>query len=172
MVDTAPRGWLAWVGQGLLYGFFALLIGVFSAWPAYRVLGDNDALLKLSFSHAGKPIAECRKRSPQELAKLPPNMRAPMDCPRERSPVVVELDIDGAPALRVVAPPSGLRRDGSSSVYRRLTLPAGSHRIAVRLKDDVRAPGFTHQLETTLTLAPAQIVVIDFDPSTQRITVK
>ena len=33
----------------------------------------------------------------QELAKLPPNMRTKMDCPRQRSEVQVELDMDGKP---------------------------------------------------------------------------
>ena len=32
---------------------------------------------------------------PEELAKLAPNMRTPMDCPRERSPVRVRLELDG-----------------------------------------------------------------------------
>jgi hypothetical protein len=162
----------AWAGQAVLYGLFAAAIGLFSAWPAYRPLPPDQALLKLSFGHAGKPVAECRQRDPAELAKLPPNMRAPLDCPRERSPVTVELDIDGKPVLREVLPPSGLKRDGASSIYRRIALPAGTHRVAVRLKDDARAADFTHRHETTVQLAPAQIAVIDFDAATQRITVR
>jgi hypothetical protein len=162
----------AWAGQALLYGLFAAVIGVFSAWPTYRPLPADQALLKLSFGHAGKPVAECRQRDAAELAKLPPNMRAPLDCPRERSPVTVELDIDGRPALREVLPPSGLKRDGASSIYRRIALPAGTHRIAVRLKDDARATDFTHRHEQAVTLEPAQIAVIDFDAATQRITVR
>jgi hypothetical protein len=169
---SAPRGWAAWGGQALLYGLFAAVIGVFSTWPSYRHLAPGQSALKISFTHSGQPVSECRQRTPEELAKLQPNMRAPLDCPRERSPVVIELDVDGVSALRHVAPPSGLSRDGASSVYRRITLPAGTHHLAVRLKDDVRAPGFTHTHEATVTLQPAQIVVVDFDASTQRITVR
>ena len=66
-------------------------------------------------------------------------MRAPTNCPRERSPITVEVDVDGSRALRHVARPSGLSQDGASAVYQRLQVPAGAHRIAVRLKDDVRA---------------------------------
>lgn len=175
MVEVAGAersGPAAWAGQALLYGLFAAVIGVFSAWPTYHPLPPDMALLKLSFGHAGKPVAECRARDPAELAKLPPNMRAPLDCPRERSPVTVELDIDGRPVLRELLPPSGLKRDGASSIYRRIELAAGTHRIAVRLKDDVRAADFTHRHEQTLTLDPAQIVVVDFDAATQRITVR
>ena len=77
----------AWLGQVVLYALFALVIGVFSRWPVYQHLGSDQALIKLSFTHAGKPLGDCRRQSAAELAKLPPNMRAPMKCPRERSPV-------------------------------------------------------------------------------------
>ena len=92
-----------------------------------------------------------------------PNMRKALDCPRERSPVTVELDIDGAPAARTTAAPSGLSRDGASAIYHRLPVPAGERTVEVRLRDDVRAEGFTHRLQQRVTLTPAQVLVIDFD---------
>lgn len=162
-LHTAPRGPGAWLGQALLYGLFALGIAVFSHWPPYRHLAPDTALIKLSLVHAGKPVGECRQLSPEELAKLPPNMRAPVVCPRERSPVVVELDIDGVPAARVSADPSGLSSDGASAVYARLPVAAGERELSVRLNDDARQPGFTYHLDRRVTLAPAQVLVIDFD---------
>ncbi|MEO8081723.1 MAG: hypothetical protein ABI641_14415 [Caldimonas sp.] len=156
---------LAWLGQAVLYGLFALVIGVFSAWPAYRHLAVGQALIKVSFNHQGKPVSECREATPEELAKLPRNMRAPRICPRERSPITVELDLDGDRAVHQVAQPSGLSRDGASAYYRRIEVPAGSHRIVVRIKDDVRSPGFDYVREASVTLAPAQILVVDFDPN-------
>jgi hypothetical protein len=169
---TTPSTPLAWGGQAVLYGLFALVIGVFSAWPAYHPLAADHALVKLSFSHTGKPVSDCRPQSAEELAKLPPNMRAPVRCPRERSPIVVELDVDGRPALRHVAQPSGLSKDGAASVYHRLALPAGTHRLTVRLRDDARSTGFDHVREATVTLTPAEILVIDFDPATRQITLQ
>ncbi len=170
---TAPRLHpRAWLGQVLLYALFAAIIGVFSHWPTYRHLAADKALIKLSFSHTGKSVSDCAKQTPEQLAKLPPNMRAPVRCPRERSPIVVELDVDGAPALRHAAKPSGLSKDGASSVYHRLEVDAGTHRVAVRLQDDVRASGFAHVHEQTVTLKPAQILVIDFDTATQLITIE
>ncbi len=162
----------AWVGQVLLYGFFALVIGVFSQWPSYQHLGADEALIKVSFTHAGKPAGECVKVSDADLAKLPPNMRAPIKCPRERSPVSIEVDIDGVNALRRVAAPSGLSKDGASAVYQRLQVPAGEKRIAVRMNDDARQQGFTHESETVVTLVPAQILVIDFDAENGAITLR
>ena len=94
----------AWFGQALLYALFALIIGVFSQWPPYRHLEPGQALIKVSFNHQGKPVSACRLATAQELGKLPPNMRAPLVCPRERSPITVEMDLDGAAALRHLAP--------------------------------------------------------------------
>lgn len=160
------------LAQILLFGAFGLVIGVFSRWPAYQVLASERAVVKLSFSHHGKPVSECRPTSAAELAKLPPNMRAPVQCPRERSPVTVEIDVDGQTVYRHAARPSGLSKDGASAVYQRLELAAGTHQLAVRLNDDARQPGYTHVREETVVLKPAQILVIDFDSQAGGITFK
>ena len=65
MPDTPARnptrlGPRAWLGQLLLYGLFALTIGVFSQWPHYRHLQADEALIKLSFTRVGKPVGDCR----------------------------------------------------------------------------------------------------------------
>jgi len=159
----------AWTGQVLLYGLFALVIAVFSGWPAYHPLPPGQALLKVSFIHHAQRVAECRPFTAQELAKLAPNMRTPMKCERERAPVLIEVDLDGATVYRHEAVPSGLSRDGASSVYHRLQVPAGQHRLTVRLKDRV-GPAFNHTREATVTLQPAQVLVIDFDAEKGGIT--
>jgi hypothetical protein len=159
-----------WVGQVVLYGLFALFIGIFSSWPGYQALPPEQALVKVSFIHHGQRVAECRPFTADELAKLAPNMRTPMKCQRERSPVTIEVDLDGATVYRHVAAPSGLSRDGASSVYHRIAVPAGEHRIAVRLNDSASARGFTHTRDSTLTLKPAQVLVIDFDAEKGGIT--
>jgi hypothetical protein len=172
--QTAPRSTTAaaWAGQVVLYALFALAIGTFSTWPAYRHLPADQALIKLSFTHHGKRVSECRQLGAAELAKLPPNMRAPTQCPRERVPVVVELDIDGAPTVRHSAAPSGLSRDGASAIYRRLPVAAGQHRIAVRLKDSPGAAAFDFSRDEVVTLKPAQVLVIDFDAEEGGITLR
>ena len=120
------------------------------------------SLIKLSISHLGD--RECRKRTPEELQKLPPNMRAPMDCPRERSDINLEVDIDGQPAFRTVMHPTGLYKDGVSTVYKRFELKAGSHQVVVRMNDNLVKPGFNFVKEEQVTLKPAQVMVIDFNP--------
>jgi hypothetical protein len=156
--------------QALLYGVFALIIGTFSNSPPYQHLANDQALIKLSFSMHGKLISACRQRSAEELAKMPPNMRAPLDCKRERSPVTIEIALDGAPAYRHVAVPSGLSQDGASTVYQRFPVTAGLHQVSVRLQDDARAAGFNYQREQSITLKPGQVMVIDFNAEKGGIT--
>lgn len=170
--QPAPRSIGSLVGQLLLYALFALVIGVFSHWPTYRHVGDDQALIKVSFTHTGKPLGECRTQSEAELAKLPPNMRAPMVCPRERSPVRFELAVDGQTVLTRSSPPSGLSRDGASAMYQRLVVPAGEHHLRVRLNDDARSVGFAYEREATVRLAPSQVLVIDFDAAKGGITLQ
>ena len=84
----------------------------------------------------------------------------------------LEVDIDGKPAARMSAPPSGLSRDGASAVYRRLPVAAGEREFAVRMRDNARSAGFDYTLERRVTLKPAQVLVIDFDPHRGTLTLQ
>ena len=95
----------------------------------------GQALLRLSFSHAAQRKSPCRERSAEELAKLPPNMRGRQDCPRERAPVIVELELDGVCRRRHRRRPRGCRAT-APRCYRRFAVPAGTHRLAARLADN------------------------------------
>ena len=158
-----------WLGQGILYAALATVIVVFSRWPSYQNLAADRALIKISISHQGQLLGDCVELTPQELAKLPPNMRAPKSCPRELSPLTVEVDVDGQLAHRQGAKPSGLSGDGAAVVYRRLEVPAGKHHIEVRMKDNARSEGFDYTRSEEIELAPAEILVVDFDAATRRI---
>ncbi|MFZ5558772.1 MAG: hypothetical protein ACOZDY_18985 [Pseudomonadota bacterium] len=152
---------LHYLAQALLYLPFMAFIGYFSNQPTYHPLGPDEALLRVSIRHAGERKEECRERSPEELAKLSPNMRAPTVCPRERVPITVELEIDGEVVFHQVAPPSGFARDLASTVHWRRPVPAGKHRIVARL-NDVPREGFNHVHEADIDLAPGAALVIDF----------
>jgi hypothetical protein len=149
-------------GQVVLYGAFAAVIGYFATDPVYRQIPDDIALIKVSFSHLGD--RECRKRTPEELEKMPRNMRAPMDCPRERSDIKVEVDLDDKPLLKHTLHPTGLYKDGISTMYKRFEIKAGEHKLAVRMQDNTALEGWRFAKEETITLKPAQVLVIDFNP--------
>ena len=155
---------LRYGAQALLYAAFVAVIGYLSTSPAYQHLAPGEALLKLSLTHAGARKEACRQRSAEELAKLAPNMRAQSVCPRERVPVTVEVTLDDAPLFRVVASPSGFSKDGASTIYRRVPVAAGRHRIGARLADNP-AGEFTFADAATVDLAPGRVIVIDFDPA-------
>ena len=152
---------LAYVGQGAAYLLLALGIGYFSDRPAYTHFPPEMALIKLSFAHGAKK-EECRRRTSEELASLPPNMRRPLACSRERLPVTVELLLDGAPLYRAVLPPTGLAGDGPSRAYQRFPVPAGRHELVARLRDSDRSEGFDYERTAVLEFAPAQSLAIDF----------
>lgn len=150
------------LGQALLYGLFAATIGLLSGWPALRQLADDEALLRLSFTHPGRLIADCRARSTEEMAKMPANMRQVQDCPRERSAVRVQLELDGTMLVDEAFAPGGLRRDGAAAAYRRMAIGAGRHSLRVRLNDDVRVADFMYERDQDIDVRPGQVVLVDF----------
>jgi hypothetical protein len=152
--------------QALNYTLFMLLVWYFSAAPPYTQLTPDQAVVTVAFSHAGERREECRQLSQEELARLPPNMRAPMDCPRERSPVTVELLLDGELLIEEVARAPGLYSDLGIDVYRTAKVPVGEHTLAVRMNDNVRVEGPTYTHEKTVTLEPGQLLVVDFNSET------
>ena len=144
------------------YAAFAAFVGYFSSAPPYRHLAPDRAVVKVSLAHAGERKQPCRERSAEELARLAPNMRAATDCPRERSDVAVEIEMDGQVIYRAVERAPGLRHDLPATLYRRIEVPAGVHRFRARLGDTATG-GFRYEGEANVDLAPARVLVVDFD---------
>jgi hypothetical protein len=158
---------LRWMGQAIAYAAFAVFVGYFSDTPAYVHLDPGDALIKLSFSHSGERLVECRKLTYEEISRLPPSERRPQEaCPRERVPLLVELEINGQLIYRELLPPAGFARDGESTVYERFTVSAGRHHVLARLRDSTREQGFDYVHEEMIELEPGQNFVVDFREET------
>ena len=153
---------LRFAAQLALYAPLMALLAYFSTEPRFSVVAPGEALVRVSLIHATQRREACRERSAEELAKLPPNMRAAQDCPRERAPLLVEVELDGKLVLRREAQPSGLRRDGNAAVYERFALPAGRHRIVARLRDRPEG-GFGYVKDETVELAAGRVLIIDFN---------
>jgi len=151
-------------------GQFAVIAALFAAvasfadWPTYRQTPPGSGVVMLSFVHGADRQADCRRLKPEEIAKLPPNMRRVQECPRGRRPLYVELDIGDRVAYRASLPPTGLAGDGPSRVYQRFVLPVGQYDVAIRMRDTARTEGFDHQRADRLALGPDQMFVIDFRP--------
>jgi len=149
-------------------GQFIVIVALFASvaaladWPVYRQTPRGTAIVILTFVHGADRRAECRRLTPEEIAKLPLNMRRVQDCPRGRRPVYVELDIGNEVAYRASLAPTGIAGDGPSRVYQRFALPAGQYDVAVRMRDTTRHEGFDYEREEKITLKPDQMFVIDF----------
>lgn len=157
----------AWSGQAIAYALFAVVVGYFSNAPAYKYQDPENAQIKVSFSHAGHRKEECRQLTPEEIAKLPPNMRRPTDCPRARWPVDLEVVLDEQVLYRGVHTPTGLWDDGPSTIYQRFSVPTGTHRLSVRLRDSGRTEGYDYAQTAEVELQPRQNFVVGFRAETE-----
>ncbi len=155
----------AYLGQALAYLAFMSLVGYLAQAPAYTHFSPEETLIKVSFTHTAQRLGECRKRTAEELAELPPNMRKPMDCPRERSPMEVLIRLDGKPVYHETIPPSGLWGGGSASVYQRFQVEAGTHTLEARLRDDADLEDYNYTRKKEVELKGGAVFVIDFDPA-------
>jgi hypothetical protein len=140
------------------------LVAYLSSAPAYQHFAADQALLKVTFIHGGQHPGGCRERTAEELQELAPNMRRKLSCPRERLPVVIQLEVDGRTVHHESVPPSGLHDDGPSVFYGGFPLSAGDHTITVRLRDSDRADGFDYEGTHAFSLSPAQLMIVQFRP--------
>ena len=150
------------IGLAAVLAVFAVLLGYFTYRPSYVHFRDDEALIKVSFTTGGQRVGTCIRRSRAELAKLPPQERKAVICPRERYPVRLEVLVDGTPRYRATVRPAGLSRDGSSKFYRGLVVSPGRHLIVARLVESGRAAGFDYETRKEVALAPRQHFIIDF----------
>lgn len=162
-VDNRP---LRYILQAVNYTIFMALIWYFSTAPSVRVIEDDVAMITVAFSHAGATREECRKLSQEELMKLPPNMRKLDDCPRERSPIIIEAMLDGEVIFTKTMLPPGIYSDGGVNIYYSSKVPAGTHKFEIKMDDSVRKEGFNHKFEQDITIDPQQILLIEFEPLT------
>jgi hypothetical protein len=102
------------IGQSVFFAAAAAFIGYVSGHPVYRQVPEGEAQIKLALQHAGARVADCRRRTAEELAKLPTAERRPNDCSRARVPLVVAISVDGKPVYEDLLEPTGFARDGAA----------------------------------------------------------
>lgn len=154
------------------YTLFMGLVWYFSFSPQYVRLTPEESMITLALSHAGKPVQECHRKSQEELAKLPPNMRVLEDCPRERSPVKIEVLMDNNPVIDDVVDPPGLYKDQGVDIYKSVKVPTGDHEIEIRMNDNIRVKGATHHYRKSVSLESAQLLVIQFNSGQNQFVIR
>ena len=148
--------------QVIAIGLTIALLGYFADSPRHRYIAEGQAQIKLSFMHVGARVAECRRRTPEELAALPQHMRRPLDCARERVPVVVKIALDGTILYHEALLATGLRQDGPARGHATFRVPVGEYRISVSIRDTRREEGFDYERQETIVLTSGQNLVIDY----------
>jgi hypothetical protein len=151
-----------YAAQAVLYALFFIPLAYLTHAPIHKHLAQDMAVLKVAVRHAGKIVGECTTLSKEAYANLPANMKRPETCPRERSPLQLELILDGEILYADSVAASGLHSDGVSSMYRRFVIPAGAHHLELFMNDDVSAAGHTWTLQQDIELQPAQVMVANF----------
>jgi ferredoxin/coenzyme F420-reducing hydrogenase delta subunit len=155
-----------------LLALFSVLVGALSVWPKFQLLDDGMAMVSLSFSHAGQRIRECRKLTQEELNELPPNMRKPDDCPRERLPVHVVFRVGEETIYEATRRPTGLWKDGSANVYQRLQMEAGKQQLFIGMNESGATDGFDYSLSGEVELRPGDHLVVEFDQTAKTFVFK
>ena len=155
---------LSFVAQAAIYGVFAAALIYGSSRATYERVPPDAALIKLSFAHGANRIGECHKRTREELSELAPNMRAALDCPRQRLDIVIEMKIDNKVMYHDVLTPTGLHGDGVAITYQRFIVPSGRHALELSLKDSARTDGYDYVSSRIVDLSPGQSLAIDFQP--------
>jgi hypothetical protein len=148
--------------QVLVISLMLAAIGYFADSPAYRVLDDIETEIKLVVRHSGKLIGECTAYSPEEIAEQAANMRRALSCPREKSPLLVELLIGDEVIYENTVHPSGIHSDGVIALYKNFHVPKGTASIELRVKDRASAEEYSHRMREDLQLTSASILVVEF----------
>jgi coenzyme F420-reducing hydrogenase delta subunit len=156
-------GWRNWPLQAVAYTCFWVVAAGFSAWPVVKLLEPGEAMVSLSIVHSGQRIQPCRSFTQEELDELPPNMRRPTDCPREKHPLRVEFKANDMVLYSRVIQPTGIWSDGSAPVYARFPLPAGNHLLQISMSDSGKSEQFDYVSTEQIKLEPEQHLVVRFD---------
>lgn len=151
-----------WGGQAVVYAGMALWLGYFANLPVYTHLPADQALIKLSVVHGAQRKGECRKRSKEELEAMPPNMRTPYDCPRERLQISIQLVLDGETLFDGTAQAAGLARGGTTRLYEKFAVASGLHDLSVMMVDSARTEGYDFERTAQIDLSPGENFVVDF----------
>lgn len=151
-----------WVFRAVLFSAIAVVLGVFSQYPSYQAFPQDKAQVIVSFSLYGARAQPCRELTEKEMADLPANMRRPTICPRPRTPVLIEMKIDGEVALFEWLAPTGFAKDGPAQIFEKFQIPVGSHELTVAIRNTNRPEGYDMIERRTFNLGAREILVVDF----------
>lgn len=160
------------LGAVLLAVAITLAVAGLSRAP-YRISGEDEALLRLSWRMRAERAGECRRPTEEELEALPPHMRNPDACVGPVRPFRLHVRLDGRTVLDERIRPAGARGDRPVYVFRQVPLEPGEHRVRIAFRQEehrdepVGAGGppaggeaVRLDLRRTLRVGPREIVLV------------
>jgi len=136
------------------------LVGL-SRVPWAAVPGETGEL-RLAWQYKSQPVEQCRRQTPEELAKLPAHMRREVVCERRLRSYLLEVAVDGAARVADTVRARGARADRPLGIFARVPLPPGRHEVRVTFSP----VGGGHEpltLAAAVTVAPRQVWLATLD---------
>lgn len=170
------RGGLGALGAAGVLALVRLL-----SFAPYTTEREAGAVVRLAWRARGERVRECRRLTPEELAKLPAHMRQEEVCEGRVLPFRLAVDLDDSAAVNQLIHGAGAREDRPLYVFRDLAVRPGEHRISVRFtleggsqEHDAtrRATPPRLALDTTLSLASRQVLLVTCDEEREQLVVR
>jgi hypothetical protein len=158
-------------GAGALVGVLAIVrSGSFLSYVAVR---QTEGIVRLAWRARGEHVRECRHRTPEELAKLPPHMRQEEVCEGRVLPYRLVVTLDGTERVNQEVRGAGAREDRPLYVTQDLAVAPGPHRVRISFalegtptnvaSTDALATPSRLTFDTTVTLAERRVLLVTYD---------
>ena len=124
----------------------------------YAAGGGESAELRLSWRLRNEPGRACRRRTPEELARLPVHMREEEVCERRVAPYRLRVTLDGNVVVERLVEAAGARADRPLFVSDQLEVEPGTHRVRVDFVRDGEAVPDSLTMHRSETDAPTHLL--------------
>jgi hypothetical protein len=154
----------------------------------YTAERDIGAIVRLAWRTRGEQVRDCRRRSPEELQRLPVHMRQEEVCEGRLLPYRLVVSVDSVSLVDRLVHGAGAREDRPLYVFQDLIVEPGPHRISVRFtletpsaqpeSDQDRgdaalpAPPPRLALDTMLTLGARRVLLVTYDEERERLVLR
>ena len=158
-----------------------LRLGSLAPYTAER---DVGAIVRLAWRARGERVRDCRRSTPDEMAKLPAHMRQAEVCEGRILPYRLVVELDGAAAVSQLIHGAGAREDRPLYVFQELVMPPGTHRIVLSFTREGTPPADSTTtsgalatparltLDTTVTIGSRRVVLVTYDEERERLVVR
>jgi hypothetical protein len=139
--------------------------------------------LRLAWRARSARVEACRRRTADELARLPVHMRQEQVCERQVAPYRLAVWLDGSPVTDRLIVAAGASADRPLYVFEEFPLAPGTHALRVTFTRETGASGETAAaadpraaparlaLDTAVTLTAGRAGLVTYDEDARRLYV-